>query len=156
VSQKEPFEVDLADPASLRQRLAELDDIVKEKERLARAAAKELSHWREMRKRLQALVSAAAPQPKGAVTSWVVQAQQRFAEGKSIQAQVESLVDAAPGPVTANDILARIPDAKRETVNWALWHAEDQGRIQRIQQGVYASLDYGEKTPQLLPGETDD
>ena len=66
---------------------------------------------------------------------------ERAAAAQTIQAQVENVVNALDGQVSAGHILELLPvGTKREAVNYALWRAAQTNRIQRISQGVYAPL----------------
>lgn len=147
--QRSTFEVDLADPQAVRTRLAELDEQIARKRAMIHSAQADLAYWVSMRRRLGIV----AGEPAGAlekVLHGIGQVAQEMAVAMSIQAQVEAIVKELVGPLTANDVLVRLAQGtKRETVNYALWKAEQEGRIKKLSQGVYAALEY--EPPAALP-----
>jgi hypothetical protein len=55
---------------------------------------------------------------------------------------VVETVNAAGDALSVAAVSAKMPDAKRDTVGWALWKAADEGLLKKIAQGIYAPLDY--------------
>jgi hypothetical protein len=152
MDQRSTFEVDLADPQSVKAQLAELDEQIARKRAVIQVAQNDLAYWVSMRRRLGIV----AGEPAGVlekVLHGVGQVAQEMAVAVTIQSQVETTVKELVGPLTANDVLARLtPETKRETVNYALWKAAREGRITNLSQGVYAALEY--EPPALPPGFT--
>jgi hypothetical protein len=153
MSQRATFEVDISDPSSVRARIAELDALIAEKKAAFKAAQADLMYWTQMRKRLGVLAGEPSPVGKAVRAGASAAATLVVAAGAnlSIQQQTEMWVNQLGRPVTAADILVRLPEGtRREAVNWALWNAAENERIQKVDQGVYAPLDY--EPPQLVAG----
>jgi hypothetical protein len=64
--------------------------------------------------------------------------------------RVIGILEDAQTPMKSAEVATRLPNLKRDTVNWALWNAEREGLIQRTSQGVYAALNYDPSADTLL------
>jgi hypothetical protein len=135
------MEVDLTDPDALAERVNELDDRVVEKyvavNELAaqlKEAQDELAYWIGLRNRVGALAGVAQTSQRDQIEAAIT-----AAGPLTLQDQTEAVVNSLGVPVRAADVMRHLPPGtKRERVNWALWKAAQDGRIQRQAPGVYA------------------
>jgi len=139
VQRPEAFNVDLADPQGLAEKLASIRKTVDEKRDVLREAREELSYWETLERRLAALTGGDS-------------SERRFS-GKSIRDRVREIVLESDLPIDTNGIVQLMPGANRKTVSWNLWDLERRGDIQRIASGVYARPDFKES---LLIGDDRD
>jgi hypothetical protein len=151
VSKISSFDGDLDDHEQVRAKLADVEERIAESERVLRRVEDDLMRLERLREGLLVIVGDKETESEAARAARMAKIQQQAEihrknrelreSAKSIQAQVENLVNALGRHVTANDLLAHLPpDTKRETVNWALWHAHTNNRILKISHGSYAPL----------------
>jgi len=62
-------------------------------------------------------------------------------EQQSTKARVVEVVNALGAPVQVDDVLPYLNGANRDTAQWALWKADQDGELKRVAKGVYAPLD---------------
>ena len=117
----ENFEVNIADPASIKKAL---DRATKE----VSAKRRELEYWTQMRNRLLVL---AGQQPR-----------RRDVDSTIFDAVVDT-VDKHGAPLRAAEVVELLPEGiPPKTISWSLWKAEQDGLIQKIDHGLYAALGY--------------
>lgn len=127
----ESFQVDLTDPEAIREALDEVTRQVQDKR-------VELAEWEALKSRLAVLNAGLRPR---AGTS-----------GDTIQQGVVAAVNELGRPIRASDVAAILPaDTAGKTINWALWKSEQEGLIKKLEQGVYAPLDYVVSEQDVLP-----
>ena len=138
MSKDSPVEVNLADPAAIREKLPEVHRWVEGMRGAVQRSQHELETAEALLEQLQTLAGIAPP-PSSADRGKV----ESGGKDASAQDAVVRVINDAQGPLRAVDVAIEIDvPVKRETVNWALWHAEKEGLIQRVSQGLYAALDY--------------
>jgi hypothetical protein len=135
VCKEVPVELNLADPDAIRRKLPELYEWVERKRRAVEQAQRELETTETLVEQLRALAGSASLPTSGKLDSGQKEA--------SAQDAVVRVINEAKRPLRAVDVAGKLDNPiKRDTVNWALWHAEKEGLIKRVSQGLYASLDY--------------
>jgi hypothetical protein len=140
------FEVDLADLDSIKERLPELERIVGEKHRVAEDAAIEYAQWSDLLKRLRYLADDSPEDGSGRPRSVT----------RTASDMVVRMLDEAGGPLRAAQIGSRLPQINPGTLGWVLSTAAKEGRIKRLEHGLYAPADWGSSQPELLTGEEED
>jgi hypothetical protein len=133
VETKRPFEIDLADLDSIKGQIPGVEAKVEEIREEVRMAQREFAYWSALLDRLRVLTGATGQSSK---------AQPKRREPNAIELVSEVVNDSAV-PLRAADVAGRITKPlERKTINWALWKAADENRIQRVGQGVYAPLSF--------------
>jgi hypothetical protein len=142
-----PVEVNLADPEAIREKLPEVHRWVEGKRGAVQRSQRELETAEALLEQLKAL--AGTTPTSSSVDRGKVESSRKDA---SAQDAVIRVINDAKRPLRAVDVASEIDvPVKRETVNWALWHAEKEGLIQRVSQGLYAALDYDSPQDDLPP-----
>jgi hypothetical protein len=147
VAKASSFVGDLGDEEQVRAKLAEVEKKIDQRWRLLQRVQDDWIQLERLREGLLVILGDKEVESDAARTarvekrrSWGEQLQ-AIRDVKSIQAQVEDLVNDLGTTVTATELLALLPpETKRETVNWALWNAANNNRIVRVAQGHYAPL----------------
>lgn len=135
---KEPFPIDLADLDSIRSKIPEVESIVESKREEVSVAQREFAYWQAILDRMRLIAG------------------QRIDGGKKGTGSKETaldlvvrIVNESAVPVRAAEVGARLDNTmKRETINWALWKAFREGKIEKISTGRYAPLGYINETEQ--------
>jgi hypothetical protein len=137
---RDSFTVDLADPDSIQKRLAQVEAKVMEHQERLRSERDELNYWETLYQRLLALSGQNGAQRPS---------------GESVRERIRRIVQESDLPVDTDRVMTLMPaNTKRKTVSWNLWDLEKKGEIQRVQDGIYARLDF--KPPEgLLLGEAE-
>jgi hypothetical protein len=150
VSKDSPVEVNLADPEAIRKKLPEVHRWVEGKRGAVHRTQRELETAEALLEQLKALAGIASP--SSSVDKGEVESSRKDA---SAQDAVIRVINDAKRPLRAVDVAIEIDaPVKRETVNWALWHAEKEGLIQRVSQGLYAPLGYESRQDDLPAPES--
>lgn len=137
VAYGEPLQVDISDPNAIKDALTRAEREVDTREARVRAEVEALRYWQTMRSRLVALADGNG-------------ADVRLSGGETVRHRVLRLVNESPVPIDVDHAQQVIPVAKRKTLSWTLWDLERKKEIQKIADGLYASLDYEPST--LLGG----
>jgi hypothetical protein len=138
------FEIDIADPESVRRRIPEISALVEQKREEIRAAQRDFEYWAAVLEHLE-LIAGEPPKarPRG-------RAQRRR---PTIFDSVVEEVQRAGKPLTAPEITAQLALIGRsvnpKTVSWSLWKANQEGLIGRVGPGLYARVGY--RRDDLLP-----
>lgn len=140
VPQREPFTIDLADATAISKALARVEREVGIHESRVREAVDALRYWQTMYDRLAAL----ALRGNGG--------EARRVAGEPVRKRLLRLVNESPLPVDVDQAGQLIPNVKRKTISWTLWDLARKGEIQKITDGLYASLEF---QPSTLLGEGD-
>jgi hypothetical protein len=149
VTKTTSFDGDLADQERVRAKLADVVERIAEQQNLLTRVEDELMRLERLREGLLVIVGDKEAESDGTRSARLTAEAERerawgeqlqaIREVKSIQAEVENLVNALGRPVTADDLLAHLPPGtKRATVNWALHHHQTNKRIAKISHGLYA------------------
>ncbi len=144
------FDGDLTDQEKVRAKLADIEAKIERRERLRERVEEDLDNLARLRQGLLVILGDKKAESDQERVERLEKERQRSAQYRAVleqvraaatvQAQVESLINALERPVSAGDLLEHLPEGtKRETVNYALWRAAEKGRIRRIAQGVYAA-----------------
>jgi hypothetical protein len=140
MANREPFKIDINDPAEIEGALKEADERVTTLTSQLNETMTQLRHWQVLYQRLAMLSGQSVNKPASG--------------GGSVRSRVEKIVNDSKTPVDAEWVLQLIPDAQRKTVNWNLWDLERKGKIQKVTDGVYARLDFkADKPTTLLDGD---
>lgn len=129
----EPLTVDVADIDSIRAALKRAEGEVVSREIAVRDAVEGLRYWATMHQRLLALTSGNGTDS-------------RHSAGGSVRQRLLRFVTESRMPVDVDQALQLVPDAKRKTVSWTLWDLARKNEIQKVTDGLYASLDFQPKT----------
>src|SRR5437867_613468 len=136
MSKTTAFDGDLADQEKVRAKLADVEVKIELRERLRERVEEDLDRLERLRQGLLVILGDKEAESDQALAARLERGRQRSAHlgamlehgraAATIQAQVESLVNALERPVSAGDLLGNLPDGtKRETVNYALWRAAE-------------------------------
>jgi hypothetical protein len=142
VAAKEPFQVDLADLDSVRAKIPEVRKTVESKREQVRVAQRDFAYWNQLLERL--LMLAGEKRDKATHTN------AKPAKANAVESVVKALDESAV-PLRAADLAGRVEQPlERKTLAWALWKAARDNRIQRIETGLYAPLDYEPEQEELV------
>jgi hypothetical protein len=135
---KKPFEINLADLEEIRSKIREVEAIVEEERERVSEAQRQFAYWQSILDRLR-LVSGQKPTHKATTRG----TSPTTAEGESAIDRIVRTLHESAIPLRANGVAGRLTEPMTEkTVRWALWKAGKEGRIQKLEPGLYASLDY--------------
>ncbi len=139
MAQGEPFEIDIADPNAIADAIPQVEANLAAAKADLKEARDRAGYWEAVLARLN-LINGASEPPK-----------RRKSPRNTLRERILGIVNDADHPLTTDDVLSQLPpDTPRKTVGWSLWDLERAQKIQRVSQGLYASLDY-EVTPSLTP-----
>lgn len=130
----EPLTVDVSDIESIRDALRRAEGEVVSREVEVKTAVEGLRYWQTMHQRLLALASGNG-------------ADSRRAVGESVRKRLLRFVNESRVPVDVDQAHQLLPNEKRKTVSWTLWDLARQEEIQKVTDGLYASLDFQPATP---------
>lgn len=146
--------VDFGDPESVASAIPRAKKLMQRAEQRAAAARNEAEQARERAsdaeieiQRLRAVLLTL--EQFGAETT---SAPTDDAEKGNSQNRALKVVIAINGPTDIAEVAEHMPDFSRKTVSWALWKLADEGVIQRLGHGRYASQGYvpGQPTTNYL------
>jgi hypothetical protein len=142
VATKDPFEINLADLDEIRAKIPEVEQIVEQRREVVSAAQRDFAYWQSILDRLRLVAGqktiAKTGTAKARATVGVVSTGSESALDRIVRVLNESAI-----PLRADDVSTRLEKPMAEkTIRWALWKASKEERIQKLETGLYASLDY--------------
>ena len=144
-------EINPFDLADLKEKLPQLESVLEsqkvelaaETERLQAREREVKSHEEVVQSLRRILADHEKPREKRSarISNALLEVAANYVDQQSTKKRVIEIVNALGAQVRVDDILVHLPEGtNRDTAQWALWKAEQDGELVRAAKGVYAAL----------------